>query len=105
MSQSRSIGPALPLRKALDRIHEMNVRPATFQQIGEFLPQRSVASPVPIFLVVFALGGLRGLLCLDLGFFQSYFSETSTVCGISGIGCCVVFEKPALPHIFSSSAN
>jgi hypothetical protein len=46
----------------------MKVRPATLQQIGEFLTQRSIAFLVSNFFVVFSLGGLRGLLYF--GFFS-----------------------------------
>ena len=34
---------------------------------------------------------------------RSYFSDTKTVCGISGIGCATVLEKPASLKILSNS--
>src|ERR1700730_19225095 len=103
MRQSLRVGPSLRFWETFDRIHKVHVCAATFQQIRNFCSDCGVTFPVFFLFIRAALGGFLFLWLFQ--FPQCYFSETSTVCGISGIGCWVVFAKPEFRKILSSSAN
>src|SRR5215469_13999066 len=98
--ESGDEGSALCFREILDGIHEMDVRPASFQEVDHVVAQCFVAIARSCFFAGYRLflGG-RPDFFLHIG--DSYFSETRTCCGMSGTGCKVVFVKPALPNIFS----
>src|SRR5258707_13747809 len=75
----------------------MHVRPASLQQVHDVLSQSAV-------LVIRAR--LRTpLRRLFLFVFHPAFSETSICCGMSGIGCRMLFGNPAFPNIFSYSVK
>ena len=83
--------------KIVERVREMNVRSAAFQQVDELFAQ-------------FAIGVARGFR-LGRGFFDCFFlfhagfSDRSTFWGIPATGCELVFAKPELANIFSYSEN
>src|SRR5215472_967007 len=97
MRQSRDKGSAFGLGETLDGVPEMDVRATALQQIDEVFTQ---------FAIVTARAGL--VLACRFGFFlhkDSYFSESRTCCGTSGMECKLVFANPALPAIFSYCAK
>ena len=93
MRQAFDEGSSFRFGKTIQRIHEVHVRPAAFQESDELLAQR---------LIVICPGAILFSDPLVLVLHEvSYFSERSNCCGDSGTACSVVLANPAFLNIFS----